>query len=190
VPWSLVRRRQHLPADRVNGTAKPTGEMNDPHRLALPVLEGNEELGMSFIGVTRLRVRSVRFLPAFAVHFLRTRSQVRQAPGFQGGSVLPDRKWTFWTMTAWDSQESMRRYMTTAPHRTTMPHLLDWCDEASVVHWDQPEDALPSWLEAHRRMRESGRASKVRNPSPQHATLNYQPPRVTAATTIAPKRPK
>jgi hypothetical protein len=27
---------------------------------------------MSFIGITRLRVRSVRFLPAFAVHFLRS----------------------------------------------------------------------------------------------------------------------
>jgi hypothetical protein len=46
---------------------------------------------MSVIGVTRLRVRSVRYLPAFAVHFLRTRKQVRQAPGFQGGSVLQDR---------------------------------------------------------------------------------------------------
>jgi heme-degrading monooxygenase HmoA len=143
---------------------------------------------MAVIGVTRLRVRSVRFLPAFAVHFLRTRSQVRQAPGFRGGSVLPDRHWTFWTMTAWDSQESMRRYMTTPPHRTTMPYLLDWCDEASVVHWDLPEDALPSWHEAHRRMCENGRASKVRNPSPQHATLSYPPPRVAAATILAPRR--
>jgi hypothetical protein len=101
--------------------------------------------------------------------------------------VLPDRHRTFWTMTAWDSQENMRRYVSTAPHRTTMPFLLDWCDEASVVHWDQADDALPSWLEAHRRMRESGRASRVRNPSPHHSTLNYPPPRTLAATTITPK---
>ena len=143
---------------------------------------------MAFIGVTRLRVRSVRFLPAFAMHFLRTRSQVRQAPGFRTGSVLPDRCWTFWTMTAWDSQEHMRRYVATVPHRTTMPYLRDWCDEASVVHWEQPEDALPSWLEAHKRMHENGRASGVRNPSPRHATLSYPPPRILAATTITPKR--
>jgi heme-degrading monooxygenase HmoA len=124
---------------------------------------------MPLIGVTRLRVRSVRFLPAFAVHFLQTRKQVRTAPGFQGGSVLQDRHWTFWTMTAWDSQESMRRYVTSTPHRTTMAHLLEWCDEASVVHWDQPDGGLPSWIEAAKRIRESGRASKVRNPSPRHA---------------------
>ena len=145
---------------------------------------------MSFVGVTRLRVRSLRFLPSFGVYVLRTRKQVREAPGFQGGSLLADRSWTFWTMTAWDSQQSMRRYMTTAPHRTAMPYLLEWCDEASVVHWDQPDDALPSWIEADRRMRQSGRASKVRNPSPHHATLSYQPPRVTAAGKIAPKGSK
>jgi hypothetical protein len=69
-----------------------------------------------------------------------------------------------------------------------MQYLLDWCDEASVVDWDQAENALPSWSEADQRMRESGRPSRVRNPSPQHATLSYQPPRATAAGKIALKR--
>ena len=144
---------------------------------------------MSFIGVTRLKVRSIRFLPSFALHAFRARRQVRKAPGFQGGSLLADRNWTFWTMTAWDSQESMRRFMTTAPHRAAMPHLLDWCDEASVVHWDQPGASLPSWLEADKRMRESGRPSKVRNPSLRHATLSYDPPRTARARPIQPAGP-
>jgi heme-degrading monooxygenase HmoA len=139
---------------------------------------------MPFISITRLRIRSIRFLPAFALDFLRTRNQVKRAPGFQSGSLLADRRWTFWTMTAWNSQQSMRNYMTTGPHRTAMPHLLDWCDEASVVHWDQPEDALPSWNDADKRMRETGRPSKVRHPSAQHATLAYREPRVTIAGPI------
>lgn len=144
---------------------------------------------MPFISVTRLRVRSVRFLPSFAMDFLRTRRQVRTARGFQGGSLLADRAWTFWTMTAWDSKESMRRYMTAGPHRAAMPRLLEWCDEASVVHWDQPEEMLPSWTEAERRMRESGRPSKVRNPSPQHATLSFRAPRTVTAGPIQPANP-
>ena len=146
------------------------------------------ELSMSFISVTRLRVRSVRYLPGFALHTFRSLRQVRKAPGFRGGSLLSDRRWTFWTMTAWDNRENMRSYMTTGSHRTAMPRLLDWCDEASVVHWDQPEGALPTWAEANKRMHETGRTSKVRNPSPQHAELNYRTPRVFGAGPIRPAK--
>jgi hypothetical protein len=134
---------------------------------------------MSFVSLTRLRIRSVRYLPFFAVHTLRSLRQVKKAPGFQTGALLNDRSWAFWTMTLWDSEESMRRYMTTGSHKQAMPHLLDWCDEASVAHWEQDTDTLPSWDEADRRMREGGRVSKVRNPSPQHANLNYQKPRTS-----------
>lgn len=143
---------------------------------------------MAFISVTRLRIRSLRFLPLFAIDIVRTRRQVRTAAGFRRGSLLPDRHWAFWTLTEWDSPDSMRRYMTGGPHRAAMPKLMDWCDEASVVHWEQPQDGLPSWAEADRRMRQEGRPSKVRNPSPQHATLDYRPPRTSSAGPIHPAR--
>lgn len=143
---------------------------------------------MPFISVTRLRLRSIRFLPAFALHALRATAQVKKAGGFRGGSLLPDRQWTFWTMTAWDSAEAMRDYMTKGPHRAAMPHLMGWCDEACVVHWQQPQDELPSWPEADKRMRENGRASKLRHPGPNHAALAYRQPRFAAAAPIAPSR--
>jgi hypothetical protein len=143
---------------------------------------------MPFISVTRLRIRSVRFMPSFAMHTLRSIQQVKKTPGFQGGSVLVDRRWTFWTMTTWDCQDSMRQFMTQGPHRAAMPNLLDWCDEASVVHWDQPEDGLPAWIEADQRMREGGRPSKVNFPTSGHATLGYPPPRATTAGLIRPAK--
>jgi hypothetical protein len=139
---------------------------------------------MIFVSLTRLRLRSLRFVPVFAVYMLRSLRQVKKATGFQHGALLADRRWTFWTMTAWDTQESMRRYMNTGSHKAAMPHLLHWCDEASVAHWDQAETTLPSWTEADKRLRADGRASKVLNPSPQHATLSYRTPRATAAATI------
>jgi hypothetical protein len=139
---------------------------------------------MFFVSLTRLRIRSIRFLPRFILHTMGTLRQIRKAPGFQQGALLPDRGWTFWTLTAWDSQESMRRYMTSGPHKAAMPHLLDWCDEASVAHWDQPDATLPSWEEADRRMRAEGRPSKVRHPSPWHASLSYRAPRTTGGAPI------
>jgi len=134
---------------------------------------------MAFISLTRLRIRSFRFLPHFALHATRSFRQAKKAPGFQCGAVLVDRQWTFWTMTAWDSEASMRRFMSSDSHKEAMPHLLDWCDEAAVAHWIQPETTLPSWTEADTRMRQQGRASKVRNPSAQHESLTYRTPRTT-----------
>ncbi len=117
---------------------------------------------MPFVSVTRLRIRAFRFLPGFALHAVRTRSQVRRAPGFAGGAILADRGWTFWTLTAWSDEADMRRYILAGAHREAMTRLAHWCDEASVVHWTQAEAGLPCWMEADRRMRAEGRPSKVR----------------------------
>jgi hypothetical protein len=139
-----------------------------------------------FISLTRLRVRSFRFVPPFLLYTFRSLRQVKKAAGFARGELLADRSWTFWTMTAWDSHESMRRFMTTGSHLRAMPHLLHWCDEASVAHWNQAETTLPSWVEADKRMREDGRVSKVLNPSPRQATLSFDTPRTKATATIRP----
>jgi heme-degrading monooxygenase HmoA len=156
---------------------------------------------MPFISLTRLRIRSIRFLPLFLLHAFRSRSQVRRAPGFLTGALLPDKDRTFWTMTAWDSEASMRQFMISGSHKAAMPHLVEWCDEASVAHWLQsdtphaksgtldprpetPDPALPTWEEADRRMRSSGRPSKIKHPSPNHATLSYKPPRTTRSAKI------
>lgn len=105
---------------------------------------------------------------------------------FKGGSFLADREWAFWTLTAWDSQEGMRRYTTSGSHGTAMPPLLDCCDEAAFVHWTWSDEGVPSWDEADKRMRENGRASTLRNPSPRHADLSYESPRTLLAGSIQP----
>jgi len=134
---------------------------------------------MPLISVTRLRIRSLRFLPGFALYSSQSLRQVKKAAGFQQGRLLPDRNWTFWTLTAWDDEQSMRQFMTAGAHKKAMLKLIDWCDEASVVHWQQDQADLPSWAEVDQRMRLDGRPSKLRNPSPGHATLAYRTPRLT-----------
>ena len=143
---------------------------------------------MPFVSVTRLRLRSIRFLPAFAVHTLRSLRQVRGSAGFRGGSLLPDRRWTFWTLTVWDDRDAMRAYMTAGAHRTAMPKLLDWCDEASVVHWDAATPDLPGWPDADARMRVEGRPSKVHRPSADHQPMTFATPRLFGGGPITPTR--
>jgi hypothetical protein len=139
---------------------------------------------MSWVSLTRLRVRSVRFLPGLAWYALRSTLQARRTAGFLAGALLQDRRLTFWTMTVWESGEAMRAFMTSGAHKGAMPKLLDWCDEAAVAHWEQEGAELVSWEEADRRMRATGRASKVRHPSAAHAGLTYREPRTTGSVVI------
>ena len=139
---------------------------------------------MVWVSLTRLRVRSVRFLAGFGWYAWRSTQQAKRSAGFLAGALLPDREWTFWTMTVWGSQGAMRAFMTSGAHKRAMVKLLDWCDEASVTHWEQEDAGLVSWEEADRRMRGTGRPSKVRHPSAAHAGLAYREPRTTRGTVI------
>jgi hypothetical protein len=59
----------------------------------------------------------------------------------------------------------MNTYRTDGAHRRAMPKLLNWCNEAAVVHWIQESSEIPLWQEAHQRMAEQGKPSKVNHPS-------------------------
>lgn len=141
---------------------------------------------MAFVSVTRLRLRSVRFLPGLMLHSARAVRQIERAPGFRGGALLADRSWAFWTVTAWDGEDSMRSSLNGGPHRAAMPRVSGWCDEASVVSWHQPDEGLPTWDEADARMRREGRPTPLRHPSPRHGALTYRGPRPLAVTPIRP----
>jgi hypothetical protein len=107
---------------------------------------------------------------------VRSSRQARRAEGNRGVSLLRDAHLAFWTRTLWTTEESMKTFMLSGPHRQVMPRLLDWCDEAAVVHWSQAEDKEPDWDEAHRRIQQEGRRSKVRHPSPAHEKYEIPKP--------------
>jgi heme-degrading monooxygenase HmoA len=121
---------------------------------------------MIFVSVTRLRVRSLFVLPQFVWRAFQSVRQTERSPGFLTGRVLRETRNTFWTITAWNGAEAMNAFRVSGAHRAAMPSLIDWCDEASVMHWMQETAQLPSWAEAHRRMVAEGRQSKVGHPSP------------------------
>jgi len=120
---------------------------------------------MPFVAVTRLHVRSFRFLLPFAWHTWRSFRQAKQAAGSLGVRLRIAEGLAYWTVTAWQDESAMNAFRITRPHRDAMPRLLEWCDEASLVHWNQESAELPDWETAERRMAESGRLSKVNHPS-------------------------
>jgi len=70
----------------------------------------------------------------------------------------------------------MLSFMMAGSHRRAMPKLLDWCDEGSVAHWSQETSELPGWDQAHRKLVEQGRPSKVKFPSSDHTARRIPAP--------------
>jgi hypothetical protein len=110
---------------------------------------------------------------------LRTASQARTAAGNLSVSFLREKLFIFWTCTTWTEEAAMKSYMISGPHGRVMRHLLHWCDEAATVHWTQDSAEVPSWEEAHRRMQQSGRPSKVNHPSPDQSAFRIPTPVIT-----------
>lgn len=112
---------------------------------------------MPVISATRLHVRSWRYVPSVVAATLAAAWQARIAHGSLAVSVLSVSWDTYWTRTAWRDEASMMAYVHAGVHRAIMRRLLRWCDESSVVHWDDATGQLPPWSEAHWRLCEQGR---------------------------------
>lgn len=131
---------------------------------------------MPVVSVTRLRVRLVRHLPGFLWYAFRSGRQATKAEGNIATQILNDRNRAFWTSTAWTSEATMKHFMLDGAHREAMRKLLDWCDEAALVHWTQASEELPTWNEAYQRLKSEGRRSKVNHPSAMHLAYTFPEP--------------
>ena len=131
---------------------------------------------VALASITRLRVRSIRYLPEFLLRALASVRQARGSPGCLHADVRREANLIFWTRTVWHDEEAMRAFMKEGAHRIVMPKIFNWCDEASVVHWQQGGDGAPDWFMAEMKMRDEGRISRVRNPSPAHQRGETVPP--------------
>ena len=131
---------------------------------------------MVLISVTRLRVRSLIYLPQFLWDTFKSMRQAERSSGFLGGRLLVNAKSVFWTMTAWKDEVAMNAYRTGGAHRGAMPKLLNWCNEAAVVHWIQESSEIPVWHEVQHHMAKDGKLSKVNHPSPAQASNHIPGP--------------
>ena len=131
---------------------------------------------MPLVAITRLRVRSWRYLPIFFLQALRSARQAARTEGNLATRLLRDRRHTFWTATVWRTDAPMKAFMRSGVHRRVMLKLPLWCDEAAVVHWRQESSEPPTWAEAYTHLRHDGRASKVNYPSPAHTAYEFPAP--------------
>lgn len=115
--------------------------------------------------ITRLRLRSWRFLLPFVLHASRSQKQAQAAQGCFGVITRKTRGLAFWTLSVWEGEAQLRAYLASHPHRSAIPKLFPWCDEAATTHWNVESPSLPQWTEATAKLLENGRLLRVRFPS-------------------------
>jgi heme-degrading monooxygenase HmoA len=131
---------------------------------------------MAVIVVTRLRLRDAKLFDQFFTSAVAVVEQAQGSPGNLGADVLAEANNTYWTRTAWRDQGAMQAFVRTEPHRGTMAHIDEWCDEATFVNWEETGGDLPEWQESYSRLLADGRVAALTTPSDAHHTRDFPAP--------------
>ena len=121
--------------------------------------------------ITRLRLKSLFTLAAFARETRLISAELAESPGFIDGAVLAEGRLVFWTRSVWDSADAMKAFRDTGAHRVSMPKLITWCDEAAVGQWQG--DPATDWDDIYARMTADGRLSRVKTPTKAHTERRF-----------------
>ena len=117
------------------------------------------------LSVTRLRLRSWRFVLSFLRENERVVTQLCAAEGFLGGEVVAKAGLVFWTVSRWTSPRAMARFAHDGAHGAVIPKLAGWCSEASTVTFAVDGERPITPAEIATRLRERGRVVAVDRPS-------------------------
>ena len=72
---------------------------------------------MAIVSVTRLRLRSLRFLLGFIWYTRRSMRQAKGTPGNLGVRVRKTKGLAFWTLAIWRDNQAIRRFVPASPHK-------------------------------------------------------------------------
>jgi len=121
------------------------------------------------VSITRLRVRSLWYMPLFLLHAMRTALQAQRAAGIVQVETRFEKSYVVWTKTVWQDEALMKQYRGSGAHQAAMRLLSELCSEASYARWQQADPNPPTWEAAHRRLLGEGKLSKVKYPSQAQA---------------------
>ena len=128
------------------------------------------------VSITRLRVRSIGFMPLFTLHAMRSAAQTMKSEGIVDFSTRVEDPFTHWTKTVWKDEPSMKSFRNSGAHQLAMRILSEICSEASYTRWQQETPDIPDWEQAHESMLKNGKLSKLKQPSTFHLEGNAAPP--------------
>jgi hypothetical protein len=102
-------------------------------------------------------------VPQFFYYTGRIQSQLKSAPGLIGYSLLAHvREKRFWTLSVWENDAALERFVGQQPHRQAMLGLRRAMGATAFARWRLKGAAVPpSWREAMRQVPMGARAESA-----------------------------
>lgn len=108
-----------------------------------------------YVSITRLKLKSIWLLPKFARQSNLVAQQAKESPG--NLKVKLSNRWFryFYTLTHWNSKETMQQFMIHGAHKTAMQQWSDYASEVKAYGFETNEP--PKWKEARLIIENQGR---------------------------------
>jgi hypothetical protein len=131
---------------------------------------------VAIIVFTGLKLKDRTLFEEFFANAESVAEQASRSPGNFGSDFLADADQVYWTVTAQESRKALDTFVTAEPHRCVMARIDEWCEEASVVDWNQENAELPSRQEGYWRLIATGRQTRLSDPTDALATPTFPAP--------------
>lgn len=99
-----------------------------------------------FVSITQLKLKSLLKFPKFMVMNFKVVKQLKDAPGLIKQDMRATNPYTYWTLTVWDSKESMLKFRNNGAHLDAMKNISTVAKKTKAGSWQS--DAVPGWKEA------------------------------------------
>ncbi len=105
-----------------------------------------------FISITQLHIRSIWKFPALIKHAGASTKQVKQSAG-NLSAVSTIKRWYAYTITTWDSKESMMAFRNSGAHKEAMKNMANISDHFRSINYEG--EKVPTWKEAFEKLAEA-----------------------------------
>lgn len=133
---------------------------------------------MAYLSMTRLKLKSPRYLIPFWFHTQRVVKQIKESEGFLQVKLLVTHNLSMWTMTLWASEEALDNFYLIGAHLLVMKKLSEFSSEAMAGHQEIESNELPSWEYVRNELCRIGYLGKLKEPSTDHKNRIISIPKI------------
>ncbi|MFL5812068.1 MAG: hypothetical protein ACJ763_00705 [Bdellovibrionia bacterium] len=120
------------------------------------------------VSITRLRLISWTHLFKFSKLSNPALEQAVQDPNCLAVATYMGPWLTFWTATVWTDEPSMRKYVLTEPHKSTLPWFSRICSEGATTHYETDKSELPQKTDIVAKVAQAPKFFRVEKPTAAH----------------------